>query len=259
MIHEGLAVAADDLSAPLGQDKTHKRARGSPRRAEARFAGLLGLFVAVFVGWAMIADDPFGGEPVAVVPADLRGRNAGKKPDEVAARPPVPGTPDRPNRHDGPAMDSTQPSAPPDHSSKTVTIIDGTSGKRQEVVIGGGSDDQALDRRAVDRDVAPRPASQGRAGRLAPLEEIYARPVKAPQQADAPRIAIVVGGLGISASGTSDALGKLPGPVTLAFAPYGTNLAQLGPARAREGHEVLLQVPMEPFDYPDNDPGRRRC
>ena len=27
-------------------------------------------------------------------------------------------------------------------------------------------------------------------------------------------------------------------------------------ARARgEGHEVLLQVPMEPFDYPDNDPG----
>ena len=27
-------------------------------------------------------------------------------------------------------------------------------------------------------------------------------------------------------------------------------------ARARDGgHEVLLQVPMEPFDYPDNDPG----
>jgi polysaccharide deacetylase 2 family uncharacterized protein YibQ len=27
-------------------------------------------------------------------------------------------------------------------------------------------------------------------------------------------------------------------------------------SRAREdGHEVMLQVPMEPFDYPDNDPG----
>ena len=26
-------------------------------------------------------------------------------------------------------------------------------------------------------------------------------------------------------------------------------------ARASEGHEVLLQAPMEPFDYPDNDPG----
>ena len=26
-------------------------------------------------------------------------------------------------------------------------------------------------------------------------------------------------------------------------------------ARAADGHEILLQVPMEPFDYPDNDPG----
>jgi len=59
----------------------------------------------------------------------------------------------------------------------------------------------------------------------------------------------------IGAAGTFDALGKLPGPVTLAFAPYGNDLARWV-ARARgEGHEVLLQVPMEPFDYPDNDPG----
>jgi len=65
----------------------------------------------------------------------------------------------------------------------------------------------------------------------------------------------VVAGLGISAIGTSDALAKLPGPVTLAFAPYGADLDRIA-ARAREGgHELLLQVPMEPFDYPDNDPG----
>jgi polysaccharide deacetylase 2 family uncharacterized protein YibQ len=43
--------------------------------------------------------------------------------------------------------------------------------------------------------------------------------------------------------------------VTLGFVPYATNAAALV-ARARNGgHEVLLQVPMEPFDYPDNDPG----
>ena len=72
---------------------------------------------------------------------------------------------------------------------------------------------------------------------------------------NAPRIAIVVGGLGIGAGATNDALGKLPAAVTLALAPYGNNLAALA-ARARaDGHEVLLQVPMEPFDYPDNDPG----
>jgi polysaccharide deacetylase 2 family uncharacterized protein YibQ len=48
---------------------------------------------------------------------------------------------------------------------------------------------------------------------------------------------------------------KLPAGVTFAFAPYGANLDNLA-ANARAGdHEILLQVPMEPFDYPDNDPG----
>jgi polysaccharide deacetylase 2 family uncharacterized protein YibQ len=43
--------------------------------------------------------------------------------------------------------------------------------------------------------------------------------------------------------------------VSFAFTPYGHEVAQLG-ARARQpGHEVLLQAPMEPFDYPHNDPG----
>ena len=76
-----------------------------------------------------------------------------------------------------------------------------------------------------------------------------------PGKPDAPRIALIVGGLGVSASATADAIAKLPGAVTLGFVPYGTDVAALA-ARARDGgHEILLQVPMEPFDYPDNDPG----
>jgi polysaccharide deacetylase 2 family uncharacterized protein YibQ len=70
-----------------------------------------------------------------------------------------------------------------------------------------------------------------------------------------PRIAIIVGGLGIGAGATKDAISKLPDVVTLAFAPYGVDLSRWV-ARARgAGHEILLQLPMEPFDYPDNDPG----
>ena len=86
--------------------------------------------------------------------------------------------------------------------------------------------------------------------------DAFAQPVKAlPGKPDAPRVALIVGGLGVSTSATSDAIAKLPGPVTLAFMPYGSDVVALV-ARARgEGHEVLLQVPMEPFDYPDNDPG----
>ena len=37
--------------------------------------------------------------------------------------------------------------------------------------------------------------------------------------------------------------------------PYGSNVAALATRAHDQGHEVLLQVPMEPFDYPDNDPG----
>jgi uncharacterized protein len=72
---------------------------------------------------------------------------------------------------------------------------------------------------------------------------------------DAPRIAIVITGLGVSSSVTQAAMTKLPGAVTFAFGPYGFEIDRtVGKARS-DGHEVLLQVPMEPFDYPDNDPG----
>jgi polysaccharide deacetylase 2 family uncharacterized protein YibQ len=68
-------------------------------------------------------------------------------------------------------------------------------------------------------------------------------------------IAIVITGLGVSATGTGDAISKLPAAITFGFVPYGSELTRwIARARAT-GHEVLLQIPMEPFDYPDNDPG----
>jgi polysaccharide deacetylase 2 family uncharacterized protein YibQ len=81
---------------------------------------------------------------------------------------------------------------------------------------------------------------------------VYGRP--APEKAG-PRIAIVVGGLGIGQSATGEAISKLPPGVTLAFAPYGGDLERFVAEARGDGHEVMLQVPMEPFDYPANDPG----
>jgi hypothetical protein len=43
--------------------------------------------------------------------------------------------------------------------------------------------------------------------------------------------------------------------VTLGFVPYGADVAALATRARTGGHEIMLQVPMEPFDYPDNDPG----
>ena len=69
-----------------------------------------------------------------------------------------------------------------------------------------------------------------------------------------PRLAIIVSGLGLSANATQRAI-RLPKEVTLSFTPYGADL-EADVAAAREaGHEVLLDLPMEPISYPADDPG----
>ena len=70
-----------------------------------------------------------------------------------------------------------------------------------------------------------------------------------------PKIALVIGGLGLNARATQAAIETLPGEITLSFVPYSEGLqGWIDMARAH-GHEVLLETPMEPTDYPDNDPG----
>src|SRR5262249_8381401 len=86
--------------------------------------------------------------------------------------------------------------------------------------------------------------------------DAYARPLKlAANRKDAPRVAIVVTGLGTGAQATQRAMDKLPGAFTFAFMPYGPDADSLATAARAAGAEVLPQPPMEPFDYPDNDPG----
>ena len=76
-----------------------------------------------------------------------------------------------------------------------------------------------------------------------------------PGAENVPTVSVIVGGLGLSQSLTERAIEVLPAEVTLSFAPYADNLQDwINRARA-DGHEVLLELPMEPFDYPNNDPG----
>jgi polysaccharide deacetylase 2 family uncharacterized protein YibQ len=74
-------------------------------------------------------------------------------------------------------------------------------------------------------------------------------------KAGAPRIALMVGGLGLNLEGTEAAIAKLPGAVTLGFAPYGAGVEERA-AEAREaGHESVLQAPMEDFSDGAGDLG----
>jgi polysaccharide deacetylase 2 family uncharacterized protein YibQ len=70
-----------------------------------------------------------------------------------------------------------------------------------------------------------------------------------------PKIALVIGGLGLNPDTTRQAIDTLPPEVTLSFSPYAENLQALVDRARAAGHEVMVEIPMEPLDYPDNDPG----
>jgi polysaccharide deacetylase 2 family uncharacterized protein YibQ len=255
-------MATDDLTAPLGRE-IKKRRRTIKIPVPQIVTGLLVAFFAIFALWAVVADNPFGGEPMAVVPANIqvtaKTSNSGAAPSPVV-------TADADQVHAGQAAApaGAAPPAPAAPATTTITIIDGKTGAKQEVQV------------PAPATAATPPSAQGAAALIdqkfvemtpqGPIPKIaadgtrpadaFARPVQPlPGRPDAPRIALIISGLGVSANETSAAIASLPGPVTLGFVPYGTDVTSLvGRARAA-GHEVLLQVPMEPFQYPDNDPG----
>jgi len=70
-----------------------------------------------------------------------------------------------------------------------------------------------------------------------------------------PRIAIVLTGMGLSSATTEAAINQLPAAVTLSFTPYSSRLDQWISLARTNGHEVMLDLPMEPTSYPDDDPG----
>jgi polysaccharide deacetylase 2 family uncharacterized protein YibQ len=83
--------------------------------------------------------------------------------------------------------------------------------------------------------------------------QVYARPFHG--VSGTPKISLIVGGLGMTQKHTDAAINELPPEVTLSFVPYSPNLQTwINKARAA-GHEVLLELPMEAYDYPNVDTG----
>ncbi|MDB5539051.1 MAG: divergent polysaccharide deacetylase family protein [Devosia sp.] len=224
-----------DLSAPLVSRKARKAraanaGAATPRRhvPVTRIAiGLLALIALGATARIMLVDDPEGGRPSATVDiASAAGSNS------------VAGT-----VAPGPVSITADPEMFP------AEMTD----------IPAEQDPPFADPTAIDPDLVeetefgpiPRMSATGETPFAA-----YSRPSDTPATAGGkPLVAIVVSGLGLNLEGTLEAIDKLPEDVTLAFAPYGKTLDRtVGAARA-EGHEIFLEVPLEPFDYPENDPG----
>ena len=252
-------MTTDDLTTPLGQDAKPKPAwlrLPPPPKISHLVVLALALVLLTFLGFAIFSDDQLGGEPAVRIAIAPSPNDAGPTMPANSAKPAAP-----------PATAMIkQPSAEQRGADqKTVTIIDGSNGTRHDVTVPTADSDvpQGGSTPTVVAAVNPQLLEQGHYGMI-PItagglkaSQVYAAGGDAlrAKAATMPAIAIVIGGLGIGAARTTDAIVKLPGAVTLAFTPYGADPAKLVERARAQGHEILLQVPLEPFDYPDNDPG----
>lgn len=252
-----------DLNTPLGQSgrKSAGTARPSPDRRD-RPAGRRGVVPAVALvfavvtglnAWAFVNRDPLPetAEIALAAPAPAEQPGAAqpaagaKQGDGVNV---VYGLPE--GAEDDAGAASAQPPVAEGRISeggpKIIVVRDPTAAQiGQPVQLAHLPNDDALEE--SEWGELPVRTPEGRR----PMD-IYARPWSS---AGGKRIALVIGGLGLSQTGTLRAIKELPPEITFAFAPQGHSLNRWMREARSKGHELLVQIPMEPFDYPRNDPG----
>ncbi|SFZ85352.1 hypothetical protein SAMN02983003_2525 [Devosia enhydra] len=226
---------AGDLDTPLKPRSRRNRAGlrlGMQRLPWGRL--MLGVSVLIVAGVAariVLVDDPQGGRPQASAPVSVE---TGTNPVQQALS--------------GPVTITADPETPVDLLVRENADI---------VVTDPAGSPQLVDERGLYGDLVEEtalgPLPRAAAGRR-PFDA-YRRPAPATGEGGRPRVALLVTGLGLNERGTLDAISALPDEVSLGFAPYGRTLPTTVAAARAEGHELFLEVPMEPFDYPNNDPG----
>jgi uncharacterized protein len=207
----------------------------------------LGLFLG-FSTWLVRTPNPYGGEPVVLAsippPEPIQTAatdKAGEPADAAAAEVPLPDV--------GPE---------PKVADQTVIVRPGS----QQVVQTGASIIVAPSQHLEAAPIAA-VTEEGPYGPLPVIGRGNRKPSAAYARltpmgilkSDAPKIAIVLGGMGLNADLTKKAIKELPGEITFAFAPYGENLQPLVDKARAAGHEAMLQIPMEPMGYPGTNPG----
>ena len=243
-------MGRNELKQPL-------RKRGLKERLWAHRPSLLSVaafaVLTIFVSagtWAVRQPVPFAGEPMVTlaVPPPEKLKTVATAEQGEDGQPAEPGS--DPDNVDTASIDPD--AAPPDDSQFVVQTEKKTSD--DVVIITSGR--QSLKPPAdMLTELTPDGKLPRATGRAKPMD-YYARTVSmSVTHSDQPKIAIVLGGMGLNQKLTLEASANLPGDVTFAFAPYGDDLQnQVDNARS-VGHEVLLQLPMEPIGYPGNNPG----
>lgn len=70
-----------------------------------------------------------------------------------------------------------------------------------------------------------------------------------------PKITLIMTDIGMNSRLSRDAIRALPSPVTIAISPYAMDADRWTDEARMGGHETLMMLPLEPFDYPRSNPG----
>lgn len=251
-------MPADDLSAPLkaksgfgsrlfdvARNLGNRLGLGriNPTRAISMLVALLVVAGALYVRFE---GQETGGVPIAIVEIAPKSQIEGAMPGQSDLAMRGTQTSDQPEQADDDISETLDTG---DSSAKIIII-------RPEESIRARPLPPIPDNRLIERaevGLLPQRAEDG----TAPMT-VYARPHKfktVGAEGALPRIAILVNGMGLNTRQTTAAIQDLPAEVSFAFAPYADKLQQWVSDARQNGHEVFLQIPLEPFDFPDNDPG----
>ena len=227
------------------------QATGKGGRRVSAFAVVVAALVvaaATAIAWASLtyeapvpSNEPLPATASANEPDITAAAKPGAEPAEKPAETAKPAEePDKSASPEKPAQ--TAKAAEPE---KTADRAAPAAGGEPVVALSPAPDPQLV--KAGTHGALPRIDEAGRTPRA-----VYARPFAG---ADRPVVALLIVGLGLSTSTTTLAINDLPGAVTLAFSPYGDGLQRYVDAARARGHEVMLELPMEPREYPRHDSG----
>jgi len=222
-------------------------------------------------GWLVVSHEPYGGEPVVHMRIDTSDPIVTSSVKNPASRSQANSDDElQDTGADTPVIDLS------DLDRRRRELSDGGSSSRNVESPPGAlsvddlarsRDQQAMIPTRASLALVPAPVAKvtGK-GRHGPLPRkakdgsrpstVYARPISREQlTSDIPKIALLIGGMGLNESLTRTAINRLPPEISLGFAPYGENLQQQANLARSRGHELYIHLPMEPFGYPSIDPG----
>lgn len=158
---------------------------------------------------------------------------------------------------EAPAVDEPPPPAPPAPELPPESTAESTAEPAPAAETAPADAAESGDATAPAEGEAPPENPQVAAATVppgtVPAWQRLARPF--PDDETRPRIAVVVAGLGLSEAATTAAIQQLPAEITLSFSPYSNRIEEWVAMARAAGHEVLIDLPLEPASFPRDDPG----